>query len=67
MTNLELRASLKALGISQKWLAERLGVSTATVFRWVRGDLSRGDFPVPQYVVAYLELMREFAAELAAR
>lgn len=52
MTSAELRATLKTLGISQKWLAERLGVATTTVNRWAVGDLA-----VPQYAIAYLELL----------
>ena len=51
MTPDEFRAALKALGLRQKWLAERLGVATTTVNRWATGEL-----PVPRYAVAYLGL-----------
>jgi transcriptional regulator with XRE-family HTH domain len=56
LTNLELRATLKTLGLTQKWLAERMGVETSTVWRWAHGEL-----PVPQYVVADLKLRRTIA------
>jgi DNA-binding transcriptional regulator YiaG len=54
MTALEFRAALKTLGVSQRWLASRLGVGPVTVWRWARGDL-----PVPQYAVFALELLAE--------
>jgi transcriptional regulator with XRE-family HTH domain len=49
MTGPELRALLKQLGLRQVALAERMGVSPVTVYRWLTGELA-----VPQYVVAYL-------------
>lgn len=58
MTADEFRATLKSLGLRQRWLAERLGVSTSTVWRWANGDL-----PVPQYAVFALSLIRQLAAE----
>lgn len=51
MNPMELKQSLKTLGWTQSQLAERLWVDLATVSRWANGHL-----PVPQYVVAYLEL-----------
>jgi DNA-binding transcriptional regulator YiaG len=54
MTAPELRAELQALGLSQRWLAGRLGVAANTVNRWASGELA-----VPQYAVAYLELLRK--------
>lgn len=54
MTALEFRAALKALGISQRWLARHLGVAVSTVNRWAQGD-----FPVPQYAAFALELLSE--------
>lgn len=58
MTPAEFRATLKALGIRQIWLAERLGVSPNTVNRWARGELA-----VPQYAVFALSLIEQLAAE----
>jgi transcriptional regulator with XRE-family HTH domain len=54
LTAPEFRAALKALGVSQKWLAERLGVDPVTVWRWAAGAM-----PVPQYAVFALELLAE--------
>jgi len=54
MTAPEFRAALKTLGVSQRWLAARLGVDPVTVWRWARGDL-----PVPQYAAFALELLSE--------
>lgn len=42
MTGVELRARRKALGLSQGRLAKRLGVSSNTVARWERGELTIG-------------------------
>ena len=53
MTADEFRAALKALGITQKWLAGRLGVAPQTVNRWVSGELA-----VPRYAAFALELLR---------
>lgn len=38
MTPAELRAAREALGLSQRALAERLGVPQATVSRWETGQ-----------------------------
>jgi DNA-binding transcriptional regulator YiaG len=54
VTGSEFRVALKALGIRQKWLAERLGVSTSTVFRWTKGDLA-----VPEYAAFVLYLLNQ--------
>jgi len=64
MTPTEFRAALKSLSLSQRSLAERLGVEPATVNRWATGKV-----PVPQYAVYVLELLaerREIAAKLGA-
>jgi len=64
MTAPELRAALKSLSLSQRSLAERLGVEPATVNRWATGKV-----PVPQYAVYVLGLLaerREIAAKLGA-
>jgi DNA-binding transcriptional regulator YiaG len=53
MTPIEFREALKALGLTQRSLASTLGVAVTTVNRWARGLA-----PVPQYAVAYLELLR---------
>jgi DNA-binding transcriptional regulator YiaG len=54
LTAEEFSATLKELGIRQKWLAERLGVAISTVNRWATGAL-----PVAPYVRFVLELLRE--------
>ena len=62
MTAPELRAILKSLGLSQRSLAERLGVQISTVNRWALGKA-----PVPKYAVYVLSLLaerREIAAKL---
>src|SRR5215813_15378523 len=56
MTSEEFRAELKALGLSQRALAMRLGLAVTTVNRWALEQV-----PVPQYAVAYLELRRALA------
>jgi len=64
MTPTEFRAALKSLSLSQRSLAERLGVEPATVNRWATGKV-----PVPQYAAYVLELLaerREIAAKLGA-
>jgi DNA-binding transcriptional regulator YiaG len=54
MTALEFRAELRRLGLTQVWLAQRLGVRTTTVNRWAMGTL-----PVPQYAAYVLWLIGE--------
>ena len=56
MTSEEFRVELKALGLSQRALAMRLGLAVTTVNRWALEQV-----PVPQYAVAYLELRRALA------
>lgn len=51
MTHAEFRSTLKSLGITQRSLAERLGVNTATVNRWAQGTLA-----VPEYAAYALTL-----------
>lgn len=52
MTNDEFRTSLRALGISQRWLAERLGVHKSTVSHWATGAA-----PIPKYAAEYLRVL----------
>jgi transcriptional regulator with XRE-family HTH domain len=64
MTHTEFRAALRAIGMTQRALAERLGLAISTVNRWALGQA-----PVPQYAVAYLDEARlnaKWAAEVAA-
>lgn len=64
MTAPEFRSTLKSLHLSQRSLAERLGVETSTVNRWALGKA-----PVPRYAVYVLELLaerREISAKLGA-
>ena len=58
MTAIELRAALKRLNLKQGHLAVTLGVHWVTVSRWCRGEME-----VPRYVVAYLELLDQVAAQ----
>ena len=52
MTNTEFRVAMKSLGVSQNWLAERLGVHWVTVSRWANGALE-----VPPYASFTLDLL----------
>jgi transcriptional regulator with XRE-family HTH domain len=64
LTAPEFRAALKSLNLSQRSLAERLGVAVSTVNRWAQGKA-----PVPQYAVYALSLLaerRDIAARLGA-
>jgi transcriptional regulator with XRE-family HTH domain len=54
MTQAEFRSALKSLGLSQRSLAERLGVEASTVNRWALGKA-----PVPKYAVYVLSLLAE--------
>ncbi|HEY0725121.1 MAG TPA: hypothetical protein VGD41_14210 [Pyrinomonadaceae bacterium] len=54
MTGPEFRDALRALGISQTWLAGRLGVAPQTVNAWAASRLD-----VPQYAVSYLDTLAE--------
>jgi len=54
MTADEFRGKLKALGISQKWLAEHLGVYPFTVNRWAQGTVA-----VPQHVSFVISLLEQ--------
>jgi len=60
MTNTEFRAALKELGLSQRWLVERLGVETSTVNRWALGKA-----PVPKPIEYILQLLREKSIDKA--
>lgn len=55
------KATLRELGISQRQLAITLGLAVSTVSHWATGTA-----PVPQYAIAYLDLLRE-RAEIAAK
>lgn len=57
MTAPDFRSTLKSLRLTQRSLAERLGVERSTVNRWAQGTR-----PVPQYVVYVLELLAERVA-----
>lgn len=50
------KATLRTLGITQRWLAEELGLARSTVSDWAREKEST---PVPQYAVAYLGLLAQ--------
>lgn len=54
MTALDLRAALRALGITQRGFARRLGVANNTVNRWVMGTIE-----VPQYAAYVVRLMED--------
>lgn len=54
MTPETFRSTLKALGLSQRSFASRLGVNVHTVNRWALGQL-----PVPRYAEYVLELLAE--------
>ena len=56
MTHIEFRSALKALGITQREFARRLGVSELTVGRWCGMS---GGLPVPGYAVYVLELLQK--------
>jgi transcriptional regulator with XRE-family HTH domain len=53
MTAEEFREALHRQGISQRWLAGRLGADIGNVNRWATGKR-----PVPDYVPLVLELVR---------
>lgn len=48
----EFRAALRARGLTQRRLAQFLGVSAVTVNRWALGAL-----PVPRYAACVLDLL----------
>lgn len=54
MTAPEFRATLKALGLSQRSFALRIGVEISTVNRWATGKAT-----VPRYAEYVLELLRD--------
>jgi len=52
MTGPEFRATVRALGLRQKLLAQALGVTETTVYRW-----SHGKVRVPRYAELCLSLL----------
>ena len=58
MTPTEFRAALKELGVTQRWLATRLGVDRMTVSSWATGRYS-----VPPYVPYLLWLLDQLPHE----
>lgn len=54
MTADEFRAALKALGMSQTELRERLGLNKSTTSRYAKGQLD-----VPLWMSAYLETAKK--------
>ena len=52
MKSHELEKKLSSVNLSQAELARRLGKDVTTVNRWIKGRA-----PVPQYAVAYLEVL----------
>lgn len=62
MTPAQFRAALKACGLTQRAFAERLGLAYSTVNRWATGEIK----PIPRYAIAYLELLAEYRAAVAA-
>ena len=61
MSAQEFRAALAALGVPQRWLAERLGVGRDTVNTWATGRC-----PVPPYVPYVLALLEQLPHERGA-
>lgn len=57
MTGTELRAALSALGVSQRWLAARLGVHEVTVYRWCEQE------EIPARVAFPIELLRRLPVQ----
>lgn len=57
MTAPDLRAALRALGLTQREFAARIGVASNTVNRWVMGTIE-----VPPYAAYVVELLRERVA-----
>ena len=58
MTADEFRATLKALGLRQNWLARRLGVLPGTVNRWAQDEVA-----VPRYAESYLKALSLLGCE----
>jgi DNA-binding transcriptional regulator YiaG len=54
MTAQEFRTTIRALGISQRALAKRLGLAVSTVNRWAVGEA-----PVPEYAIAFIQERRK--------
>lgn len=49
---------MKALGLRQRWLAERLGVHVSTISHWAKGHA-----PVPRYAESYLKALSLLGCE----
>jgi DNA-binding transcriptional regulator YiaG len=52
MSAADFRSQLRELGLSQAWLARKLGKAPHTVGKWAGGELR-----VPEYVAFTLELL----------
>ena len=61
MTALEFRAALKALGLTQRGFAERLGVTTTATNNWAMGRQR-----VPRFAAYALELLAQLQQRDAA-
>ena len=61
MTAAEFRAALKALGLSQRSFAERLGVTATATNNWAMGHR-----PVPRWASYALELLAQLQERDAA-
>ena len=60
MTGREFRAALEALGVTQRWFADALGVGARQVNRWASGAV-----PVPRYALLVLALLDHSAGARA--
>lgn len=58
MTADEFRAALKELGVTQRWLADRLDLLPETVSTWATGRN-----PVPAYATYVLTLLEQLPRE----
>ena len=59
MTPADLKALLAELALPQRQLAFRLGVAPNTVHRWCLAPGKPQSIPVPEYAIAYLNLLKD--------